>query len=271
MALRCNGKYELLPVMIAQWPVFLAGLALCAGLALPVQAAAVDEFRAGNWPAAVRDGRAENTVDSLVLAGRAQLAIAGYQTTDKARALTLVAAAERDFDRALATTPGNVEAQVQKVVAIAYRAQLTRGIGLAKDVRRRLEAIVAAHPDNGLAWGVLAGWHGGAVATVGSFVAGTVLGAKRSEMDRCYARALQLEPALPSARTFHAITLLDLDAANAARAAATLKGIETMPAGDGFEAMLRQQGIELAALLARGDASAAQAAARRMKAFSRLG
>jgi hypothetical protein len=244
-------------------------LALC--LAGPASAAAVDEFRAGNWAAAVRDGHAENTVDGLILAGRAQLAIAGYQTSDKARAMAQVAAAEHDFDRALATAPGNVEAQLQKVVAIAYRAQLTRGIGLAKDVRRRLEAIIAAHPDNGLAWAVLGGWHGGAVATVGSFIAGTVLGAKRTEMDRCYARALQLQPGLPSTRTFHAITLLDLDPANAPRAAATLKGIEMLPANDGFEAMTRQQGIELAAVLARGNPGAAQAAARRLKAFSRIG
>lgn len=248
----------------------LAATALALCLAAPAAASAVDEFRAGNWAAAVRDGRAENTVESLLLAGRAQLAIAGYETSDKARALAQVAAAEQDFDRALAMTPGNVEAQVQKVVALAYRAQLTRGIGLARDVRRRLEAIIAAHPDNGLAWAVLGGWHGGAVATVGSFVAGAVLGAKRSEMDRSYARALQLQPALPSTRTFHAITLLDLDAANAPRAAATLKGIEAMPANDGFEAMARQQGIDLAAVLARGNPAAAQAAARRLMAFSRI-
>jgi len=239
-------------------------------LAGPAFASAADEFRAGNWAAVVRDGHAENTGDSLVLAGRAQLWIAGYQTADKARAMAIIAGAEADFDKALARAPGNVEAQLQKAVAIAYRAQLTRGIGLAKDVRRRFETIRAANPENSLVWGALGGWHGGAVATVGSFLAGTVLGAKKSEMERCYAQALKLSPGLPSTRTFFAITLLDLDAANATRAAGILKGIETLPAEDGFEAVMKQQGVELAAALARNPATA-QATARRLKAFSRLG
>ena len=238
--------------------------------AFPLHAAAVDEFRAGNWAAVVRDGRAENSVESLILAGRARLAIAGYQTSDKARALALVAEAEADFDAALARAPSSIEAQLQKAVAIGYRAQLTRGIGLAKDTRRRFEAIRAAHPESGLVWGALGGWHGGSIAAVGSFLAGTALGAKKSEMERCYAQALKLAPNQPSTRTFFAITLLDLDDGNAARAAAVLKGIEGLPATDGFEALLKRQGVELAAALARGDAKAAQATARKLKAFSRI-
>ena len=239
-------------------------------LASPASAAAVDEFRAGNWAAAVRDGRAENSVESLVLAGRAQLSIAGYQTDSKDRALALVAAAEKDFDTALARAPGSVDAQLQKAIAIAYRAQLTRGIALAKETRRRFETIRTAHPGNSLVWGALGGWHGGAVATVGSFLAGTALGAKKTEMERCYAQALKLAPGLPSTRVFFAITLLDLDATNANRAAGLLKGLDNLPAQDGFEAMVKRQGLELAAVLIKGDAAAAQATARKLKAFSRI-
>lgn len=244
--------------------------ALMVLLASPASAAAVDEFRAGNWAAAVRDGRAESSVESLVLAGRAQLLIAGYQTDSKDRALALVAAAEKDFDTALARAPGSVDAQLQKAVAIAYRAQLTRGTALAKETRRRFEAIRTAHPGNSLVWGALGGWHGGAVATVGSFLAGSALGANKSEMERCYAQALKLAPALPSTRVFFAITLLDLDAGNATRAAGLLKGLENLPTQDGFEAMVKRQGLELAAVLAKGDAAAAQATARKLKVFSRI-
>jgi hypothetical protein len=239
-------------------------------LASPASAAAVDEFRAGNWAAAVRDGRAENSLESLVLAGRTQLSIAGYQTDSKDRALALVAAAEKDFDTALARAPGSVDAQLQKAIAIAYRAQLTRGIALAKETRRRFETIRTAHPGNSLVWGALGGWHGGAVATVGSFLAGTALGAKKTEMERCYAQALKLAPGLPSTRVFFAITLLDLDASNANRAAGLLKGLDNLPAQDGFEAMVKRQGLELAAVLIKGDAAAAQATARKLKAFSRI-
>jgi tetratricopeptide (TPR) repeat protein len=249
----------------------LACLLIAVATGASASANALDAFRAGDWAAVVREGRNESTVDSLILAGRATLSIAGYQTTQKAQALALVAEAEADFDKALARAPGNVDAQLQKAVAIGYRAQLTRGIGLAKEARRRFEAIRAAHPDNSLAWSALGGWHGGSIAAVGSFLAGTTLGAKRSEMERCYAQALKLAPAQPSTRTFYAITLMDLDEDNAARAAAVLKGIENLPAPDGFEALLKRQGIELAAALAKGDAKAAQATARRLKAFARIG
>ena len=93
--------------------------ALLLALASPASATAIDEFRAGDWAGAVREGRAENTVESLILSGRAGLAIAGYQTTDKARALAIVTAAEGDFDKALARDPASVPAQLQKAVAIA--------------------------------------------------------------------------------------------------------------------------------------------------------
>jgi hypothetical protein len=69
---------------------------------------------------------------------------------------------------------------------------------------------------------------------------------------------------------FFAITLLDLDAGNATRAAGLLKGLENLPAQDGFEALLKRQGLELAAVLAKGDTAAAQATARKLKAFSRI-
>lgn len=247
--------------------VALASLLLAASPALADAAAA---FRAGKWPQVVRDGRAEATAASLVLAGRAQLSIAGYETRDKAAALAIVTRAEQDFDAALAKAPTSLDAQLQKAVAIGYRAQLTRGIGLAKESRRRFEAVRTADPSNALAWGALGGWHGGSIASVGSFMAGMALGAKKAEMERCYAQALKLAPGQPSTRVFFAITLLDLDAGNAGRAATLLKGIDTLPAGDGFEAMLKAQGVELAASLARGDKAASQALARRMKAFAAI-
>lgn len=105
---------------------------------------------------------------------------------------------------------------------------------------------------------------------MGSFLAGTALGAKKSEMERCYAQALKLAPGLPSTRVFFAITLLDLDAGNATRAAGLLKGLENLPTQDGFETLLKRQGLELASVLAKGDAAAAQATARKLKAFSRI-
>lgn len=247
--------------------------ALLVGLALasPALADANASFREGKWPAAIAQGRAEASATGLVLAGRAQLAVAAYDTRDKAQALALVQRAEADFDTALAKTPGDVMAQMQKAVAMGYRAKLTKALGLAKESRARFEAVRTAHPDNSLAWSAIGGWHGGAVATLGNFVAGTMLGAKSGEVDRNFAQALRLDPANPSPRAIYAMTLLDLDRDNGAKAAAVLVGIGAMPARDGFEALLRAQGVQLAAAIKTGDAKAAQALARRLQAFGTLG
>jgi hypothetical protein len=232
--------------------------------------AAEDAFREGRWSAATREGRAEASVQSLIYAGRAQLWIAGYETREKARALALVEAAEKDFDAALAKAPNDPEAQLQKGVAIGYRAKLKNSAGLAKDSRDWFLAVRDKHPDNALAWSAVAGWHGGAVASLGGFMAGTVLGAKAAEFESGYQKVFQLEPKNPAYRTLYAITLLDQGPKNAEKAAAALKGIETLPAADAFERNLRAQGVQLAAALAKGDPKAAQTLARRLSAFGTL-
>ncbi|WP_439532684.1 hypothetical protein [Polymorphobacter sp.] len=244
---------------------FLIGLML----ATPALADTAEAFRAGRWADAVRQGEAENTAQSRLLAGRARLWLAGYDTPDKDRALALVTAAEADFDAALARTPADPQAQLQKAVAIGYRAKLTRSPGLAKQARDRFLAVRTAHPDLALAWSAVAGWHGGSVATLGSFTAGLVLGARTKDFETGYARALQLEPRNPAWRTLYALGLMDLKPGNASRAAAILKGIETLPAADAFESRLRAQGVTLAEALADRP-SEAQAVARRLSAFGGL-
>ncbi|MEY2882947.1 MAG: hypothetical protein RL490_671 [Pseudomonadota bacterium] len=245
--------------------------ALLLTLATPAFADAAQSFHDGKWTAVVSQGQQEGTAASLLLSGRAQLAIAAYDTRDKARALELIGAAERDFDAALAKAPNNPEAQLQKAVAIGYRAKLTRSPGLGKDARKRFEAVRAAHPDMALGWAAVAGWHGGAIATLGGFLASTMMGAKTAEFEKGFAQALKLDSTTPVNRVFYAMTLLDLDAGNAGKAATALQGIGQLPARDGYEALVRAQGVQLAAALKTGDARAAQALARRLQAFGTLG
>lgn len=249
--------------------LLLTGLATLI-IAQPALADAAAAFHDGKWAAAITQGRAEATAASLVTAGRAQMAVAAYETRDKAQALALVERAEKDFDAALAKNPRDVAAQMQKAVAIGYRAKLTKSPGLGKDARQRFEAVRAAYPDNALAWSAVGGWHGGAIATLGNFMAGTVLGAKSAEMDRNFAQALKLEPSNPGFRTIYAMTLLDIDRDNSPKAAALLNGVAAMPTQDGFDALLRAQGAQLYAALKAGDAKAAQALARRLQAFGTL-
>lgn len=255
--------------MLSRFAMLVAGVASLA-LAAPALADAAAAFRDGKWPAAMAQGRAEATPAALVLAGRSQLAVAAYETRDKAQAVAQVERAEADFDAALAKNPNDIAAQMQKAVAIGYRAKLTKSPGLGKDAKARFEAVRAAHPDYALAWSAVGGWHAGAIATLGNFMAGTVLGAKNAEIDRNFGQALKLDPRNPSLRAIYAMSLLDLDRDNAAKAATVLTGIGSLPANDGFDALLRAQGVQLAAALKAGDTKAAQALARRLQAFGTL-
>ena len=246
--------------------------ALLLTLATPAIADSASAFRDGKWATVVRDRRAEATAASLVLAGRAQLVQAAYITRDKAQALALIASAEADFDKALLKAPRDADALFQKAVATGYRAKLTKSPGLGKESRKGFEAWRAAHPDQALGWAAVAGWHGGAVATLGGFMASTVLGAKASEVVSGFDRALKIEPTNPAHRVFYAQTLLDLDKGNAAKAAQLLQGVAQLPAQDAYEALLRSQGVQIAAALkaGAGDAKAAQALSRRLAAFGSL-
>lgn len=244
---------------------------LLLGAASPAMADAAASFREGKWSAVATQGRAEATPASLILAGRAALIQAAYGTTDKVKALDLITAAERDFDAALLKSPGNADALFQKSVAVGYRAKLTKSPGLGKQSRQGFEAYRTAHPNDPLGWSAVAGWHAGAIATLGSFMAGTVLGAKKAEVEPGFAKAIKLDPTNPVHRTFFAQNLLDLDTDNAMKASTTLQGVGQMPARDGYEALLRAQGVQIAAALKAGDVKAAQALSRRLAAFGALG
>lgn len=238
--------------------------------ASPAFADAASAFREGKWQAAVTAGHAEATPASLIIAGRSQMALAAWYTKERAQALALILAAEEDFDAALAKQPGNVDAQMQKAVAVGYRAKLTKSPGLAKDARRRFEAIRAAHPDDAIAWAAVGGWHAGAIATLGSFMASAVVGAKTSEIDPNFLKAIKLDPNNPVHRAYYAMALMDLSKSNYAKAERALQGIAQLPASDGYEVMARSQGTQLAAALKAGDMAAAQQLARRLQAFGGL-
>jgi Tfp pilus assembly protein PilF len=232
--------------------------------------AATDAFAAGRFADAVAAGRRENSVAGLVAAGRAGSTIATFQTSDRKRARELLLAAERDFDAALALKPGDPDAQLQKAIAIGYRAKLENNIGLAKQARRNFEALLAKRPNDALVLAALGGWHGEAIATLGKFIAGTALGAKASEGQRYYEKAVASPGADPVVPVFYAITLLNLSADNAPRARALLQRAMKAQPKDGFERLMLQNGRAILAPLEKGDVAAAEAAAARLGALGTL-
>lgn len=233
-------------------------------------ASAASLFRDGRFAEAAGAGRAEGTTASLIIAGRATLIIASFETTDRDRAKTLVDQADHDFDAALQLAPNDLDAQLQKATAVGYRAKLSKSPGLGKETRSRMEAVLARDPSNGLAWASLGGWHAGAVATIGKFLAGTVLGANTKVAITDFETALVKDPKNPVHPSFYGLTLLDLGADNAPRALQVLQMAARDPARDAYEALLKKAVAQVIPLLTSGDIKGAQTLARRLLPFGKL-
>lgn len=243
---------------------------LALATAAPAFASAATLFHDGRFVEAATAGRAENTAPSLVLAGRATLIEASFDTIERDRAKTLIDQADHDLDAALAKDPANLEAALIKAQAVGYRGKLAKSPGLAKETRARIEAVLARDPNYGLAWSSLAGWHAAGVATLGKFLAGTVLGASTKVAVADFETALAKDPRNPVEFAFYGLTLLDLDVANAPRATQLLETVTKLPARDAYEAMLKRATAQVLPLLASGDTKGAQALARRLLPFGKL-
>ena len=246
-------------------------LAVLLATAAPALADAAASFRDGRWAEAATQGRAEGSAASLILAGRATLTIAGFQTTDKAAARAAIASAQRDFEAALAKAPGNGEAAIQRAIALGYRAKLDRSPGEAKETRKAMEAVLAKDPGNALANAALGGWHGGAIATLGGFLAGSLLGASRSASERYFAAAIAREPQNIIHPVTYAFTLLDLDADNGPKAARLLRGAVALPVHDAYDMQNRKGAAAVLALLDKGDADGARTLAKKIEPFGNVG
>jgi tetratricopeptide (TPR) repeat protein len=242
----------------------IAVLALLLAASPAAAGAAAQAFDAGRFAEAATAGRKEGTARSLTIAGRGTSTVAAFQTTDKKLARELLFKAEQDFDAALALQPGSREALLQKAIAIGYRAKLENNVGLARQTRKNFEAILAKWPNDALALAAMGGWHGESVAVLGKFLAGTALGAKASEAQRFYEKALTAPGADPLVPVFYASTLLALSADNAAKAKGLLQRSLRAEPSDGFEALMQKHSRTILALLDKGDVAGARATAARL-------
>jgi tetratricopeptide (TPR) repeat protein len=244
--------------------LLLSATSLLVGGAPAAAGPAAQAFDAGRFAEAAVAGRKEGTAQSLVVAGRGISTVAAFQTTDRKKAREQLLQAERDFDAALALQPGHPDAQLQKAIAIGYRAKLENNIGLAKQARKNFEALLAKRPNDALVLGALGGWHGEAIATLGKFLAGTALGANAKDGQRYYDKAVASPGADPAVPVFYATTLLNLSPDNAPRARALLQRAVKAPANDGFEQLMQQNARAILAPLEKGDVEAARAEAKRL-------
>ncbi len=241
----------------------IASLAMMTSIAAETQPGQAEQaLAAGRFAEAALVGRTAPTASGRIAGGRATSTLAAYNTADKVKAKQMLLLAESDFASALKLEPGNQPATLQQAITVGYRAKLENSPGLARQAKAGIEAAIAKNPGDPLALAALGGWHGESVATLGSFIAGTALGAKKAESIRWFDKAMALDPQGPAVPTFYAFTLLALDAGNAPKAKALLTRAGSQPASDGFDRLLQGNARDVLALLAKGDVSAARVLAK---------
>lgn len=242
----------------------LAAAALLLAASPAAAETAAQAFRAANFAAAARAGTAEATPASLLLACRSYALLGAYQSTEKAAARALLNQAVGACDAALRARPGDPDATLQRGIAIGYIAKMDRSPGGAKAARAAFEAVLAKRPGDAVALAAMGGWHGESVATLGGFIAGAVLGAKKGESIKFFDRAVAADARDPVIPTVYASTLLALDADNAGKARALLERADKAKALDGYEMLMQRHAREILAVLARGDIAGARATAARL-------
>jgi tetratricopeptide (TPR) repeat protein len=206
--------------------------------------------------------------DSCALAARATLTVAAYQTGDRAQAETMIDLAQADAARALGQNPNHIEGTLQTAVAMGYRAKLRQSPSLAKQAKLQMERALALAPANGFANMALASWNGEAIADIGSFVAGTVLGAKKEQAFQYYEKALQLDSASPVFPIFYAFNLYRLDGEKfTPRVTQLLTTAIALKPRDGFETLNITHAREVLASLKLNDAKRTIALIRKYQPF----
>jgi hypothetical protein len=245
---------------------FMTALALALG-APAAAATAVQLFDAQRFSEAAPVGRREGTASSLLLAGRATLAVAAFQAPSKKQALALIDQAERDYAAAAALAPGRADIALQRAIAVGYRAKIDRSPKGAKAARDAILSIREKHPRYALAWSALGGWHGESVATLGRMMAGAVLGAKRADATVCFERAIALEPQSPVHPVLWALAAIKIPSERA-RVRPLLEAAARLKPRDGFELLVRTHGDAVLAKLRTGDADGAAELAERVTPFA---
>ena len=117
----------------------------------------------------------------------------------------------------------------------------------------------------------LGGWHGESVATLGKFLAGTMVGAKTGKSIEAYERAIALDGSNPSFRTFYAITLIGIGNTEPKKLRRLLTPAANGRSGNGFDHLMRARARALLAALDGGKSGALEAAAEQARAFAGIG
>jgi predicted Zn-dependent protease len=230
----------------------------------------MEAFEAGRWGEAVGLGREGSTVDDRIAAARAGSVIASYVTRDKEEARRLLAQAVADAEAAVAIQPESGRARVERALVGGFLAKLERSPGRAKGARADAEAALQKDGNDALAHAVLGGWHLESVATLGSLVGRTLLGARESEGRKRFERAIALDPGSVLYPVFYAFALLSLDPMEAPKAAELLVKADRAKPRDAYERLVQANGRQVLVELQKGEPYRARDLAKRLSPLGKL-
>ncbi|MEQ1707708.1 MAG: hypothetical protein ABL864_05190 [Terricaulis sp.] len=248
--------------------VLVLTLALARPLAAEPPSAAVRLYAAGQYLAAADNAANDDSPDNLAFAARALLA-ACITGADRDQTERLLDRAERFARNALTLDPGAIDARLQ--LALVYgmrgrRASLPEALArnYAPRGRRLIEEARALSPEDARAYALLGAWHL-EVLRRGGRAGAFAYGARFSDGQAAFERALTLAPTDPMIPLHYAIALIELDEpAHAARAAELLELTATLPARDAFEEHAQQVAAAVARVLAQQGPRAASTLAERL-------
>jgi len=193
---------------------------------------------------------------------------AAFHARDKSVALAQVGRAEAQADALLARTPDDHEAALMQAMATAYRAKLRHSRSDALAARKMFDAL-ARDPKNAELQAAVGAWHIDAVTELGGFLAGAVLGAKRSAGLAAIDRAVALGGDRAMFAGLAALLRLSVDAEDE-KARALAKIASHAPAPSEMDRQMRRSAIAILVPLRAGDTEAAQKLAHQSLPFGQI-
>lgn len=205
---------------------------------------------------------------ALAVEARAALVDAAFVIKDKTSALARLDRARLEAEAMLADHPANLDAKLQRAIAIGYRGKLSRSPADAKTARRMMEEVAAAAPASADADVALAGWHLEAILDAGSFIARTMLGARKADGVAALERAVTHGDDRPLYCGYGAILLTRIG--DTTRAIELAKMAVRVPARDALDRLMKGNAETLLAAYRSGDPKLPLAVATRLSPFGRI-
>ena len=241
--------------------------ATCGLAPAAAQPSAAAAYRQGAFLQAAAIGEAGAEAGDLSLAARALLAEA--VTGRDADVDALVLRAEANARGALSAAPHSIDARINLALALGIKgrrasvADIVRH-GYAREGRALLAEAVARAPEQAMAHALIGGWNLEIVRR-GGRAGAAYYGASRRAGVAAFERARALAPDDAAIAYQYAVALLELDAERyAQKASALLADARGCTSHDAFEARMKAQAAQVAAVLAvqGGEAAARMATAR---------